>query len=99
MHFFFQILGLNVSQMQTSFFFFKLFLPGFLYFCHRSLPPLAKKYVLQMLYIEIPVTAKSMEEWLLPDGMSKHKVAISRLLQLRILIDVVDRFLRIFTYT
>ncbi|KMZ72824.1 General transcription factor IIH subunit [Zostera marina] len=57
----------------------------------RSLPPLAKKYVLQMLYLEIPVTAKSMGEWVLPDGMSKHKVAISRLLQLRIFIDVVDR--------
>lgn len=57
----------------------------------RSLPPLAKKYVLQMLYIDVPVAAKSMEEWVLPDGQSKHKVAIDRLIQLRILIESADR--------
>ncbi|KAK6917534.1 Transcription factor Tfb2, C-terminal domain [Dillenia turbinata] len=50
----------------------------------RSLPPLAKKYVLQMLYIENPISAKSMDEWLLADGYSKHKVAIDRLVQLRV---------------
>lgn len=50
----------------------------------RSLPPLAKKYVLQMLCVEVPVNSKSMEEWVLPDGVSKHKVAIDRLVQLRI---------------
>ncbi|KAB2601192.1 general transcription factor IIH subunit 4 [Pyrus ussuriensis x Pyrus communis] len=57
----------------------------------RSLPPLAKKYVLQMLSIEVPVTAKSMEEWVLPDGVSKHRVAIDRLLQLRIFTETVGR--------
>ncbi|KAM1766063.1 hypothetical protein TB1_005017 [Malus domestica] len=57
----------------------------------RSLPPLAKKYVLQMLSIEVPVTAKSMEEWVLPDGVSKHRVAIDRLIQLRIFTETVDR--------
>ncbi|VVA23611.1 PREDICTED: general mRNAion factor IIH [Prunus dulcis] len=57
----------------------------------RSLPPLAKKYVLQMLCIEVPVTAKSMEEWVLPDGVSKHRVAIDRLIQLRIFTETVDR--------
>ncbi|WOK92805.1 RNA polymerase II transcription factor B subunit 2 isoform X4 [Canna indica] len=57
----------------------------------RSLPPMAKRYVLQMLYIDSPVTAKSMEEWLLPDGFSKHKVAIDRLLQLRVFVEVNDR--------
>jgi len=31
----------------------------------RSLPPLAKKYVLQMLYIDVPVPATMMEEWVL----------------------------------
>ncbi|EOY28282.1 Transcription factor-related isoform 4 [Theobroma cacao] len=56
----------------------------------RSMPPLAKKYVLQMLYIDVPVTAKSLEEWVLADGSSKHKVAIDRLIQLRIL-EVIDR--------
>lgn len=56
----------------------------------RSLPPLAKKYVLQLLYIDVPVTAKSLEEWVLADGTSKHKVAIDRLIQLRVL-DAIDR--------
>lgn len=57
----------------------------------RSLPPLAKKYVLQLLFIDIPVTTKSMEEWVLADGFSKHKVAIDRLIQLRVLSETVDR--------
>ncbi|XP_077223295.1 general transcription and DNA repair factor IIH subunit TFB2-like isoform X2 [Tasmannia lanceolata] len=57
----------------------------------RSLPPLAKNYVLQMLYVDAPVTAKSMEEWVLSDGFSKHKVAIDRLLQLRIFLEATDR--------
>ena len=57
----------------------------------RSLSPLAKKYVLQMLYIDVPVTAKSMEEWVLPDGSSKHKVAIDRLVQLRVFTEIVDK--------
>ncbi|KAK3016448.1 hypothetical protein RJ639_007803, partial [Escallonia herrerae] len=57
----------------------------------RSLPPLAKKYVLQMLYIEVPVTAKSMEEWVLADGFSKHRLAIDRLIQLRVFTETVDR--------
>ncbi|XP_064957145.1 general transcription and DNA repair factor IIH subunit TFB2-like isoform X3 [Musa acuminata AAA Group] len=56
----------------------------------RSLPPMAKRYVLQMLYIDTLITAKSMEEWLLPDGLSKHKVAIDRLLQLRVFLEVTD---------
>ncbi|XP_050215235.1 general transcription and DNA repair factor IIH subunit TFB2 [Mercurialis annua] len=54
----------------------------------RSLPPLAKKYVVQMLYIDGPVLAKTLEEWLLPDGASKHKVAIDRLIQLRIFSEI-----------
>ncbi|GFS46363.1 transcription factor-like protein [Actinidia rufa] len=57
----------------------------------RSLPPLAKKYVLQMLYIDVPLSAKLIEEWVLPDGSSKHNVAIDRLIQLRIMIETVDR--------
>ncbi|KAL6992589.1 RNA polymerase II transcription factor B 52 kDa subunit [Sarracenia purpurea var. burkii] len=57
----------------------------------RSLPPLAKKYVLQMLYIDVPVSTKLMEEWVLADGLSKHNVAIDRLIQLRVLIKTVDR--------
>lgn len=57
----------------------------------RSLPPLAKKYVLQLLFIEDPVTAKSLEEWVLPDGFSKHRVAIDRLIQLRVFVETLDR--------
>nr|DAD22925.1 TPA_asm: hypothetical protein HUJ06_024388 [Nelumbo nucifera] len=57
----------------------------------RSLPPLAKKYALQMLYIDVPVPVKSMEEWVLPDGFSKHRVAIDRLIQLRVFIENTDR--------
>lgn len=56
----------------------------------RSFPPLAKKYVLQMMFINIPVTAKTLEEWVLPDGFSKHKVAVDRLVQLRVFIEVIN---------
>ncbi|XP_010940418.1 general transcription and DNA repair factor IIH subunit TFB2-like isoform X3 [Elaeis guineensis] len=38
-----------------------------------------------------PSSAKSMEEWLLADGYSKHKVSIDRLLQLRVFLEVNDR--------
>lgn len=58
----------------------------------RSLPPLAKKYVLQLLYIDGPVSAKLLEEWVLPDGVSKHKVAVDRLIQLRIFTETVERY-------
>lgn len=57
----------------------------------RSLPPLAKKYVLQLLYIDVPVSAKTLEEWVLPDGLSKFRVAIDRLVQLR-LFEQTERF-------
>ncbi|XP_019175446.1 PREDICTED: RNA polymerase II transcription factor B subunit 2 isoform X2 [Ipomoea nil] len=57
----------------------------------RSLPPLAKKYVLQLLYIDSPIAAKSIGEWVLADGSTKHKVAIDRLIQLRLLSETFDR--------
>ncbi|PWA56577.1 transcription factor-related protein [Artemisia annua] len=56
-----------------------------------SLPPLAKKYVLQLLYIDVPVTATSLQEWVLADGASKHRVAVDRLIQLRVFTETVDR--------
>jgi len=59
----------------------------------RSLPPLAKKYVIQMLQIDVPVAAKLLEEWVLPDGFSKHRVAIDRLVQLRVFLEAVDRYI------
>lgn len=61
-------------------------------FILRSLPPLAKKYVLQLLYIDGPVLAKWLEEWVLADGASKHRVAIDRLIQLRVLTETVERY-------
>ncbi|KAF6155816.1 hypothetical protein GIB67_039147 [Kingdonia uniflora] len=57
----------------------------------RSLPLLAKKYVLQLIYIEEPTSAKEFKEWLLPEGFSKHRVAIDRLIQLRVFIETTDR--------
>ncbi|PIA44014.1 hypothetical protein AQUCO_01800227v1 [Aquilegia coerulea] len=57
----------------------------------RSLPALGKKYVLQLLFIEKPVPAKAIEEWLLSNGVSKHRVAIDRLVQLRVFREIIDR--------
>ncbi|BAF16198.1 Os04g0680000 [Oryza sativa Japonica Group] len=57
----------------------------------RSLPPLAKKYALQMLYVSAPVAAAAMEEWVLDEYAAKHRVAIDRLLQLRVFVEVRDR--------
>ena len=59
----------------------------------RSLPPLAKKYVLQLLYIDVPVTASSLQEWVLAEGASKHRVAVDRLIQLRVFTETVDRYI------
>ncbi|VAH54444.1 unnamed protein product [Triticum turgidum subsp. durum] len=57
----------------------------------RSFPPLAKKYVIQMLYVSAPMLAAAMQEWVLDEYASKHKVAIDRLLQLRVFVEVRDR--------
>ncbi|PUZ59097.1 hypothetical protein GQ55_4G013100 [Panicum hallii var. hallii] len=57
----------------------------------RSLPPLAKKYALQMLYVLAPVTAAAMEEWVLNEYAAKHRVSIDKLLQLRVFVEVRDR--------
>ncbi|KAJ7516856.1 hypothetical protein O6H91_21G001600 [Diphasiastrum complanatum] len=57
----------------------------------RSLTPLAKQYVMRMLYIDAPIPNKSLQEWVLPDATVKHKVAIDKLEQLRILVDVSER--------
>ncbi|CAO2199350.1 unnamed protein product, partial [Urochloa humidicola] len=57
----------------------------------RWLPPLAKKYALQMLYVLAPVTCAAMEEWVLNEYAAKHRVAIDKLLQLRVFVEVRDR--------
>ena len=44
-----------------------------------------------MLYVLAPVTAAAMEEWVLNEYASKHKVAIDKLLQLRVFVEVRDR--------
>ncbi|QCD99326.1 transcription initiation factor TFIIH subunit 4 [Vigna unguiculata] len=56
----------------------------------RSLLPLVKKYIMQMLQIDVPVAAKLLEEWVLPDRVSKHRVAINRLIKLRVFLEVID---------
>ncbi|QCE04417.1 transcription initiation factor TFIIH subunit 4 [Vigna unguiculata] len=60
----------------------------------RSLLPLAKKYIMQMLQIDLPVAAKLLEEWVLSDGVSKHRVAINRLVKLRVFLEVIDSFVK-----
>lgn len=52
----------------------------------RSLPPLAKLYVMRLLYIEDAVSVKSLQEWAQPDALSKHQIAIDRLEQLRVIL-------------
>jgi transcription initiation factor TFIIH subunit 4 len=53
--------------------------------------------VLQLLHIDGPVSAKLLAEWVLPDGLSKHKVAVDRLVQLRVFVEALDRYLRLFS--
>ncbi|KAL2619942.1 hypothetical protein R1flu_000147 [Riccia fluitans] len=57
----------------------------------RSLPPLAKQYVLRLLFVEAAVSSKSMQDWALTDALNKHRVAIDKLEQLRVLIDASER--------
>ncbi|BBN14722.1 transcription initiation factor TFIIH subunit 4 [Marchantia polymorpha subsp. ruderalis] len=57
----------------------------------RSLPPLAKQYVLRLLFVEAAVSSKSIQDWALPDALNKHKVAIDKLEQLRVLIEATER--------
>ncbi|XP_057864350.1 general transcription and DNA repair factor IIH subunit TFB2 isoform X2 [Cryptomeria japonica] len=57
----------------------------------RSLPPVSKKYVFLLLYIDTAVPAKSLDEWVLSDGLSKHRAALDRLLQLRVFVEVTER--------
>ncbi|MCO5547544.1 hypothetical protein L7F22_000994 [Adiantum nelumboides] len=52
----------------------------------RSLPPIAKMYVLRLLYIDTAVKSKLMDEWILPEYHTKHRVAMDRLEQLRVLL-------------
>jgi transcription initiation factor TFIIH subunit 4 len=53
--------------------------------------------VLQLLHIDGPVSAKLLAEWVLPDGLSKHKVAVDRLVQLRVFVEALDRYLGLFS--
>jgi transcription initiation factor TFIIH subunit 4 len=53
--------------------------------------------VLQLLLIDGPVSAKLLAEWVLPDGLSKHKVAVDRLVQLRVFVEALDRYLGLFS--
>ncbi|CAM6085516.1 unnamed protein product [Calypogeia fissa] len=57
----------------------------------RSLPPLSKQYVLRLLYVEAPLSSKSMQDWALTDALTKHKVAIDKLEHLRVVIESTER--------
>ncbi|CAI5990958.1 unnamed protein product, partial [Closterium sp. NIES-64] len=60
-----------------------------LYTCQavlRSLPPLAKQYVLRLLFLTDPVPAALVADWPKPEAHSKHKAALDRLQQLRLLL-------------
>ncbi|XP_024515556.1 general transcription and DNA repair factor IIH subunit TFB2 [Selaginella moellendorffii] len=50
----------------------------------RSLPPLAKLYVLRLLYLDAAVPDKMLLEWIKGDAVAKHKNAVDRLVQLRV---------------
>ncbi|KAH8947288.1 hypothetical protein BDL97_11G032600 [Sphagnum fallax] len=52
----------------------------------RSLPPLAKLYVMRLLYVEEAVPSKSLQDWALPDAQQKHQVAINRMEKLRVIL-------------
>jgi transcription initiation factor TFIIH subunit 4 len=54
---------------------------------YRSLPPVAKQYVLRLLFIEQPVSGETMRGWAKPDAVGKHKAAMERLDQLRVLLE------------
>jgi transcription initiation factor TFIIH subunit 4 len=41
--------------------------------------------------VSAPVAAAAMEEWVLDEYAAKHRVAIDRLLQLRVFVEVRDR--------
>ncbi|KAF2297680.1 hypothetical protein GH714_002190 [Hevea brasiliensis] len=83
--------AMKLDKLYANPFICQAILRFFIEFAFRSLPPLSKKYVLQMLYIDGPVSAKMLEEWVLPDASSKHRVAVDRLIQLRIFSETVDR--------
>jgi transcription initiation factor TFIIH subunit 4 len=57
----------------------------------RSLPPVAKQYVLRLLYVDQPLPSSTFDSWASVEGTSKHKVAIESLLSLRVLVEASDR--------
>ncbi|PWA49365.1 Transcription factor TFIIH subunit p52/Tfb2 [Artemisia annua] len=59
----------------------------------RLLPPLANKYVLQSLHIDVPVTASSLQEWIHADGVSKHTIAVDGLIMFRLYTETIDNYM------
>ncbi|GAQ85685.1 putative Transcription factor Tfb2 [Klebsormidium nitens] len=53
----------------------------------RSLPPIAKQYVLRLLFIEQPIAGETMRGWAKPEALGKHNAAMERLDQLRVLLE------------
>lgn len=51
----------------------------------RSLPPLAKQYILRLLFVDKPLSLELLQSWAEPGSASKHEVAIDKLLGLQLL--------------
>lgn len=45
---------------------------------------------MRLLYVEAAVPSKSLQDWALPNALTKHQVAIDRLEQLRVIL--AERF-------
>ena len=56
----------------------------------RALPPLAKQYVMRLLYVESPVEVAELDAWARPDAREKHAVGVSAMRRLRVLVPAVD---------
>eukprot|EP00898_Chlorokybus_atmophyticus_P003892 jgi/Chlat1/4503/Chrsp29S04577 len=53
----------------------------------RSLPPLAKQYVLRLLFVDASLPARTLQDWAQPTAAAKHRAALDRLRQLRVLLE------------
>jgi hypothetical protein len=51
----------------------------------RALPPLAKHYVMRLLYVEAGVPSVALDAWVRPGAEGKHRVALDHMRRLRVL--------------
>ncbi|KAK9806388.1 hypothetical protein WJX72_012519 [[Myrmecia] bisecta] len=52
----------------------------------RTLPPVAKQYVLRLLYIDAPISEGMLDSWPSAHSGTKHSVALDKLLRLQVLL-------------